>query len=69
MSGFIFSKLVERRPDKEAELLTFRDVLLSSGAADDSDKISVWELKEIGLQAVQRIVQAREPLRLMQASG
>ncbi|GAQ80221.1 UDP-glucose:glycoprotein glucosyltransferase [Klebsormidium nitens] len=66
VNGFIFSKLVERRPDKEAELLTFRDVLLSSGAADDSDKISVWELKEIGLQAVQRIVQAREPLRLMQ---
>jgi UDP-glucose:glycoprotein glucosyltransferase len=67
VNGFIFSKLLERRPDKEAELLTFRDVLLSAGAADDSDKISVWELKEIGFQAVQRIVQAREPLRLMQA--
>lgn len=67
VNGFNFSKLLERRPDKEAELLTFRDVLLSAGAADDSDKISVWELKEIGFQAVQRIVQAREPLRLMQA--
>ncbi|CAM6098919.1 unnamed protein product [Calypogeia fissa] len=63
VKGFIFSKLLERKPELAGELLTFRDHLLSSGA---DDTLNVWELKDLGYQTAQRIVLASEPLRLMQ---
>ena len=40
VKGFVFSKLIERRPDKRDELLTLRDVLLSSSEEDDTLKVS-----------------------------
>ncbi|XP_024522450.1 UDP-glucose:glycoprotein glucosyltransferase-like isoform X1 [Selaginella moellendorffii] len=61
--GFIFSRLLERKPHLEGELMTFRDQLLSS---EISDSMNVWEVKDLGYQAAQRIVGASEPLRLMQ---
>ncbi|KAG0591180.1 hypothetical protein KC19_1G156300 [Ceratodon purpureus] len=61
--GFIFSKLLDRKPELTGELMTFRDHLLSSGVADT---MNVWELKDLGYQATQRIIRASEPLKLMQ---
>eukprot|EP00250_Pteridium_aquilinum_P011892 c20372_g1_i1 orf=227-5122(+) len=61
--GFIFSKLLERKPDLSDDLLTFRDHLLSSSV---SDTMNVWELKDLGYQTAQRIIHASEPLRVMQ---
>ncbi|XP_047173369.1 UDP-glucose:glycoprotein glucosyltransferase [Vigna umbellata] len=61
--GFIFSKILERKPELTNEIMTFRDYLLSSTV---SDTLDVWELKDLGHQTVQRIVRASDPLQSMQ---
>ncbi|OEL35788.1 UDP-glucose:glycoprotein glucosyltransferase [Dichanthelium oligosanthes] len=61
--GFIFSKILERKPELNAEIMAFRDYLLSSTV---SDTLEVWELKDLGHQTAQRIVQASDPLQSMQ---
>lgn len=37
--GFIFSKLIERKPHLKPELLTFRDTLLSSASQEQTLKV------------------------------
>lgn len=97
VQGFLFGRLVERRPELKAELLMcaltipflsgesrpgnifalsresiaavcervldaprsplrrrFRDTLLSA-AMEEGEKLEVWEMKDLGLQATQRI--------------
>lgn len=61
--GFIFSKILERKPELQSEIMAFRDYLLSSTV---SDTLDVWELKDLGHQTAQRIVQASDPLQSMQ---
>ncbi|KAJ4717311.1 UDP-glucose:glycoprotein glucosyltransferase-like [Melia azedarach] len=61
--GFIFSKILERKPDLKSEIMAFRDYLLSSTI---SDTLDVWELKDLGHQTAQRIVHASDPLQSMQ---
>ncbi|XP_024024438.1 UDP-glucose:glycoprotein glucosyltransferase isoform X2 [Morus notabilis] len=61
--GFIFSKILERKPELTSEIMAFRDHLLSTTI---SDMLDVWELKDLGHQAAQRIVQASDPLRSME---
>ncbi|KAK7247307.1 hypothetical protein RIF29_42188 [Crotalaria pallida] len=61
--GFIFSKILERKPELTSEVMAFRDYLLSSSV---SDTLDVWELKDLGYQTVQRIVHASDPLQSMQ---
>ncbi|OMO74262.1 Glycosyl transferase, family 8 [Corchorus capsularis] len=61
--GFIFSKILERKPEFTSEIMAFRDYLLSSTI---SDTLDVWELKDLGHQTAQRIVQASDPLQAMQ---
>ncbi|KAL5787384.1 hypothetical protein ACOSP7_004333 [Xanthoceras sorbifolium] len=61
--GFIFSKILERKPDLTSEIMAFRDYLLSSTI---SDTLDVWELKDLGHQTAQRIVHASDPLQSMQ---
>ncbi|KAG7031006.1 UDP-glucose:glycoprotein glucosyltransferase, partial [Cucurbita argyrosperma subsp. argyrosperma] len=61
--GFIFSKILERKPEITSEIMAFRDYLLSSTV---SDTLDVWELKDLGHQTAQRIVQASDPLQSMQ---
>ncbi|KAI3990911.1 hypothetical protein MKX01_026095 [Papaver californicum] len=60
--GFIFSKILERKPEMTAEIMAFRDYLLSSTV---SETLDVWELKDLGHQTAQRIVHASDPLQLM----
>ncbi|XP_045817511.1 UDP-glucose:glycoprotein glucosyltransferase-like isoform X2 [Trifolium pratense] len=61
--GFIFSKILDRKPELASEIMAFRDYLLSSTV---SDTLDVWELKDLGHQTVQRIVRATDPLQSMQ---
>ncbi|KAI3445630.1 hypothetical protein Pfo_002295 [Paulownia fortunei] len=61
--GFIFSRILERKPELTSEVMAFRDYLLSSTI---SDTLDVWELKDLGHQTAQRIVHASDPLQAMQ---
>ncbi|KAG5548754.1 hypothetical protein RHGRI_014196 [Rhododendron griersonianum] len=61
--GFIFSKILERKPELTSEVMAFRDYLLSSTV---SDTLDVWELRDLGHQTAQRIIQASDPLQSMQ---
>jgi UDP-glucose:glycoprotein glucosyltransferase len=61
--GFIFSKILERKPELTSEIMAFRDDLLSSTV---SDTLNVWELKDLGHQTAQKIVHASDPLQSMQ---
>ncbi|KAG9456989.1 hypothetical protein H6P81_001497 [Aristolochia fimbriata] len=61
--GFIFSKIMERKPELASEIMAFRDYLLSSTI---SETLDVWELKDLGHQTAQRIVHASDPLQSMQ---
>lgn len=61
--GFIFSRILERKPELTSEIMGFRDYLLSSTI---SDTLDVWELKDLGHQTAQRIVNAPDPLQSMQ---
>ncbi|KAG6709705.1 hypothetical protein I3842_06G146800 [Carya illinoinensis] len=61
--GFIFSKILERKPELTNEIMAFRDYLLSSTI---SDTLDVWELKDLGHQTAQRVVHASDPLQSMQ---
>ncbi|XP_057538898.1 UDP-glucose:glycoprotein glucosyltransferase [Amaranthus tricolor] len=61
--GFIFSKILERKPGLSFEIMAFRDYLLSSSI---SDTLEVWELKDLGHQTAQKIVHASNPLQAMQ---
>ncbi|KQJ97067.1 UDP-glucose:glycoprotein glucosyltransferase isoform X2 [Brachypodium distachyon] len=61
--GFIFSKILERKPELNDEAMAFRDYLLSSTV---SDTLEVWELKDLGHQTAQRILHASDPLQSMQ---
>ncbi|KAL6515179.1 hypothetical protein OROHE_018811 [Orobanche hederae] len=60
--GFIFSRILERKPELTSEVMAFRDYLLSSTI---SDTLDVWELKDLGHQTAQRIVHASDPLQSM----
>lgn len=61
--GFIFSRILERKPELTSEIMDFRDSLLSSTI---SDTLNVWELKDLGHQTAQKIVHASDPLQSMQ---
>lgn len=39
VGGFLFKRLIERRPDKEQDLLTFRDHLLASSSQEEALKV------------------------------
>ncbi|KAG0448863.1 hypothetical protein HPP92_027626 [Vanilla planifolia] len=60
--GFIFSRILERKPELTGEIMAFRDYLLSSAI---SDTLEVWELKDLGHQTAQRIVHSLDPLQSM----
>ena len=65
VAGFDFKVLLARKPEKEVELLSLRDALLSEAREAESSDIKVWALKDLGVQASQRILQSEEPLRLI----
>lgn len=63
VSGFMFDVLIERKPNFQQELLTFRDQLIS---VSEEDKIlKVWQMQNLGVQTSQRITKASNPIALM----
>uniref|UniRef100_A0A383VGR8 UDP-glucose:glycoprotein glucosyltransferase n=1 Tax=Tetradesmus obliquus TaxID=3088 RepID=A0A383VGR8_TETOB len=62
VKGFKFDVLVKRKPQLVQELMTFRDVLMSS---DEEESIKVWDVKDAGLQAASRVAAAADPLALL----
>ncbi|GLI71786.1 hypothetical protein VaNZ11_017131 [Volvox africanus] len=63
VKGFRLDVLAARRPQLRQELLTFRDQLLA--ADDDESALKVWDLRDVGLQATQRILGSSDPLALL----
>jgi len=64
LGGFDFKVLYQRRPELKAELQALRDTLVAEVSKSD-ENVKVWALKDLGIQASQRIMEAKEPLRLM----
>ena len=65
VAGFDFKVLLQRKPERQVELLSLRDALLSEAREAESTDIKVWALKDLGVQASQRVLQSEEPLRLI----
>ncbi|KAG2487497.1 hypothetical protein HYH03_013916 [Edaphochlamys debaryana] len=62
--GFRFDVLAARRPALRQELLTFRDQL-AAGDEGEEKELKVWDLKDVGLAAAQRILGSGDPLALL----
>jgi len=63
INGILFGTLQKRRPKLTAELATFKSFLLSS--KEQFEDLKVWDLKDLGYQASQRILSASNPLKLL----
>eukprot|EP01113_Clastostelium_recurvatum_P008329 TRINITY_DN1391_c0_g1_i1.p1 TRINITY_DN1391_c0_g1~~TRINITY_DN1391_c0_g1_i1.p1 ORF type:complete len:1486 (+),score=528.58 TRINITY_DN1391_c0_g1_i1:428-4885(+) len=63
VQGFKFNVLKERHPALKTSLHSFRQFL--SEQNQDFDQLKVWDLKNLGVQASQRILAASDPLRAM----
>jgi UDP-glucose:glycoprotein glucosyltransferase len=66
VAGFVFAKLLARtsKAETQKELQTFRDHLLAARAK--TDDIKVWDMKDMGLGAVQHVMQAEDPLKQLE---
>ena len=63
IEGFLFGVLKKRKPEYSNQLSSFKAQLTGSNKPFES--LKVWDLKDIGYQATQRIVTSTNPLRLM----
>lgn len=61
--GFYFKTLKTRRPELNETLVTFKEMLAASQGSQDSSKLKVWALQDLGVQAP-RIVE-RHALRAL----
>jgi len=59
IEGFYFAKLKERRPELKEKLDELRAQLLSQV---DEAKAKVWDMQDLGVQCVARILRAQDPL-------
>jgi UDP-glucose:glycoprotein glucosyltransferase len=59
VNGIFFSKLVTRRPELAEELHALKSKLVAATAASASE-VKVWNMRNIGLAAAQRIVRMTE---------
>ncbi len=66
VNGFLFNTLLSRKPELAAELNAFRAEMLAAKPADDSDKVNVWDMRELGVQTAQRISTSSDGLALLQ---
>ena len=64
VKGFNFARLAERYPDLTPDLTSFRDHLVAMDSKDEAT-LKVWDIKDLGLQATQRIALASDPLQMM----
>ena len=68
IGGFLFSRLISRRPEMEKELKAFQKHLHVQAASDESSSdIKVWDMKDLGLQATTKIATAKDKLLKLQS--
>lgn len=61
--GFYFKTLAQRKPELASQLEKMKEELL--GESSKEAELNAWDLKEIGLQATQSIVNSKDPLALL----
>jgi UDP-glucose:glycoprotein glucosyltransferase len=64
IQGFQFGKLIKRHAAVAEKLKVLRQELLNDDVTDKP--LKVWELKNLGVQVLQRILAAPDPLRTLQ---
>ena len=68
IGGFVFSRLISRRPEIEKQLKAFQKHLHVQAASDESSgEIKVWDMKDLGLQATSKIAYAKDKLLKLQS--
>eukprot|EP01133_Synstelium_polycarpum_P002909 gene2909-3343_t len=60
VGGFNFAILAKRYPKLTANFATFRKFVIAHSQQDD---LKVWEVKDIGVQSVQKIITSSDPMR------
>eukprot|EP01116_Phalansterium_solitarium_P000089 TRINITY_DN10057_c0_g1_i1.p1 TRINITY_DN10057_c0_g1~~TRINITY_DN10057_c0_g1_i1.p1 ORF type:complete len:1540 (+),score=753.29 TRINITY_DN10057_c0_g1_i1:74-4693(+) len=63
VKGFMFGTLAKRKPELAAELSNFRSFLSSQN--EQFEDLKVWNIKDLGFLAAQRVAGSSHPLRLM----
>eukprot|EP00954_Amorphochlora_amoebiformis_P012770 1000287-Amorphochlora_amoeboformis.AAC.1 len=58
IEGFFFARLKERRPELSDKLDVLRGDLLAK-VEEDASKVQVWDMQDLGVQAVGRILRAQ----------
>ena len=66
VDGFVFSTLLERRPELGAGLAGLRRELLDA-SAEGGGEMKVWKMKDLGLQATTVITADKDPLKRLMA--
>eukprot|EP00628_Pelagophyceae_sp_CCMP2097_P015078 CAMPEP_0206824110 /NCGR_PEP_ID=MMETSP0975-20121206/13662_1 /ASSEMBLY_ACC=CAM_ASM_000399 /TAXON_ID=483370 /ORGANISM="non described non described, Strain CCMP2097" /LENGTH=1608 /DNA_ID=CAMNT_0054366369 /DNA_START=1 /DNA_END=4825 /DNA_ORIENTATION=- len=61
-AGVVFSTLLQRRPELQAELWTLREALLEEASADSSS-LKMWRLHDLSLQAAAAVLGAPDALK------
>lgn len=59
IEGILFDTLASRRPDLTEQLAAAKNELLSAASGDEDD-LKVWDMQDLGLQAVAYIAASRE---------
>uniref|UniRef100_K3X2B8 UDP-glucose:glycoprotein glucosyltransferase n=1 Tax=Globisporangium ultimum (strain ATCC 200006 / CBS 805.95 / DAOM BR144) TaxID=431595 RepID=K3X2B8_GLOUD len=65
VEGFLFNVLVQRHGAIATELKEFRDSLVKQD--DQAQEVKAWHLKDLGLAAARDILDAKHPLKRLQA--
>lgn len=67
VNGVIFSTLLKRKPSLQLELKLLRDTFLDDNAklVGEKDEMKVWKMRDLGLQVLQAIVSAKDPVEKM----
>jgi hypothetical protein len=63
--GVMFARLLRRRPDLQTELQNWQGALQQPDAQVKKD-LRAWEMADLGMQASQRILEATDPLQVVQ---
>jgi len=62
VAGFNFATLTERHPEHADGLRAFREELSRKSALASDAPLKLWDIKDLGLQATQRIALSADPL-------
>lgn len=67
VNGVVFATLLKRVPSLHSELKLLRDTLLDDNAKllGGKNEMKVWKMRDLGLQVLQTIISAKDPLEKM----